>query len=116
MRWRESRVDETRVCFEFLLSNQDHEIVAICTYSLYMCMYSMYMYMYLDWIVLSLLLDSILDHCGDFSPSKEDADTINNCLLILRNIFHISDESNKRTQDDILKVIFKDGFRDLYIR
>lgn len=60
-------------------------------------------------------VNSIIDICDDFSPSKEDVDTINNCLLILRNIFHISDES-KANQDEIFKLVFKAGFSGLYVR
>lgn len=61
-------------------------------------------------------INSIIDFCDTFSPSKEDVDTINNCLLVLRNLFHISDESKKEVHEDILKMIFKAGFPELYKR
>jgi len=61
-------------------------------------------------------INSIIDFCDNFSPSKEDVDTINNCLLILRNLFHISDESKKEVQEDVFKTIFNAGFPALYKR
>lgn len=61
-------------------------------------------------------MNAILDLCGNFAPSKEDVDVINNCLLILRNILHFNEEDKKPHHDYIFQTLFKEGFEDLYKR
>ena len=61
-------------------------------------------------------INGILDHCGNFAPSTEDVDVINNCLLILRNVLHINEEDRKPHHDDVFLLILQAGFQDLFKR
>lgn len=63
-------------------------------------------------------LNVLLDHScvPNFAPSTEDVEIINNCILFLRNLFHVVDDENEQIQKELFLSIFKEGLPDLYKR
>jgi len=57
----------------------------------------------------------LLDQSDQFTLAKQDCETINNCLLLFRNIFYIAENNEvKSAQSQIVWILLKEGFPDLF--